>query len=107
MPHITIQNINNKSVPFQDSSKTVLKIFQDNQLDWMHSCGGKGRCTTCKMIVLEGGEHLSAPSPFEEKMKRSLRLRAGERLACQCRPSGNICLRVPEENKLPHISYTN
>ena len=107
MPQITIQNINNKSVPFQDSSKTVLNIFQDHQLDWMHACGGKGRCTTCKMIVVEGAAKLSAPSPFEEKMERSRRLLAGERLACQCRPFGNICLRVPEENKLPHITYTD
>ena len=107
MPQITIQNINNKSVDSQDSSKTVLKIFQENLVDWMHACGGKGRCTSCKMIVKEGAENLSAPSAFEKKMRKAGRLGENERLACQCSPAGDLLVQVPEENKLPHITYTD
>lgn len=107
MPRITIQNINNKSVGSQDSSKTVLKIFQENLIDWMHACGGKGRCTSCKMIVKEGAENLSPPSPFEEKMRKAGRLAGNERLACQCSTAGDLLVQVPEENKLPHITYTD
>lgn len=106
MPQITIQNINNKTVIFQDSSKTVLKIFQENHIDWMHACGGKGRCTTCKMQVLEGLEHLSEPSAFEQKMQAGGRLQTAERLACQCKPSGDLQVSVPDETKLPHVTYT-
>lgn len=107
MPQIRIQNINNKAVPFKDSSKTVLKIFQDNLVDWMHACGGKGRCTSCRMQVLEGAENLSSPTPFEQKMQKAGRLEADERLACQCRPAGELLVRVPEGTKLPHITYTD
>lgn len=107
MPQVTIENINNKSVGFQESSKTVLKVFQDNLVDWMHACGGKGRCTTCKMIVKEGAENLSAPTGFEEKMRKAGRLQENERLACQCAATGDLLVQVPEENKLPHITYTD
>jgi 2Fe-2S ferredoxin len=107
MPQITIQNINNKSVPFQDSSKTVLKIFQENLIDWMHACGGKGRCTTCRMQVLAGAEQLSKPSAFEQKMLKAGRLEDDERLACQCRPQGDLLICVPDGTKLPHITYTD
>lgn len=107
MPQIRIQNINYKTVPFKDSSKTVLKIFQENLVDWMHACGGKGRCTSCRMQVLEGAENLSSPSPFEQKMQKAGRLQADERLACQCRPQADLLVKVPEGTKLPHITYTD
>ncbi|WP_017730031.1 2Fe-2S iron-sulfur cluster-binding protein [Nafulsella turpanensis] len=107
MPRITIQNISNKTVEFKDSSKSVLKIFQENFIDWMHACGGKGRCTSCKMQVLSGAEQLSAPSAFEQKMQKAGRLQEGERLACQCKPAGPLLVRVPDQNKLPHITYTD
>lgn len=106
MPQIKIQNINN-TVTFQELSKTVLNIFQENGVDWMQACGGHGRCTTCKLIVLEGAQNLSDLSRSEYKMNKLGRLKAGERLACQCTPSGNLLIKVPEENKLPHITYTD
>ena len=107
MPQITIQNISNKTVKFQEFSKTVLKIFQENQIDWMHACGGNGRCTTCKMVVLEGTGNLSPLNHLELKMLRADRLEPGERLACQCSASGNLLIKVPDQNKLPHIIYTD
>ena len=70
MSKITISNLNNKQVVGHNNSKTVLNIMHENFVDWMHACGGKGRCTTCKMKILEGREHLSELSDFEEKMRR-------------------------------------
>ncbi len=112
MPQITIQNISNKTIRFTDPSKTMLQIFQENKQDWMHACGGNGRCTTCKMEVVEGGDYLSDYSRPEEKLLESGRLKKGERLACQTKLSqapatGALTICVPEENKLPHITYTN
>ena len=107
MPQITIQNIRNKTVTFQELSKTVLKIFQENQLHWMHACGGNGRCTTCKMTVLDGAENLSPLSRLELKMQQAARLEFNERLACQSIPSGDLVVKVPDQNKLPHITYTD
>ena len=106
MPQINIVNLDNKRITFRDKDKT-LTILHQNFIDWMHQCGGKGRCTTCKMIVISGMEMLSPPSPFEEKCRTTGLLKNDERLACQCSVSGDIVINVPKENKLPHIKYSD
>ena len=98
--------MNNKQVVSLSNSKTVLNIMHENFIDWMHACGGKGRCTTCKMKILEGYDQVSALSDFEHKMKQEQRLKGHERLACQCTLKGDITIEVPEECKLPHLKYT-
>ncbi|HEY0652518.1 MAG TPA: 2Fe-2S iron-sulfur cluster-binding protein [Chryseosolibacter sp.] len=105
MPLIVIENWKSKTLTINDTTVSLLKHFQNNRLDWMHSCGGKGRCTTCKVIVLEGHEHLSQATPAENRYRAMGALRANERLSCQVRVLGDVKVAVPEEYKLPHIEY--
>ncbi len=107
MPEIIVQNLNNKKIPFQSDQKTALQILHENFVDWMHACGGKGRCTTCKMKVISGGEHLEAPTMAEQKFMNQGQLVDGERLACQTRLSHSIEIKVPREGKMPHIKYSD
>jgi ferredoxin, 2Fe-2S len=58
MALIVIKNLEEKTIEVQDFSKTILQHVQGNGIDWMFACGGKGRCTTCKAIVLHGLENL-------------------------------------------------
>lgn len=104
---ITIENLGQKEVPVNPPGQSALLCFQQARIDWMHSCGGKGRCTTCKMIVLEGMENLSNESPAEKNYERQGLLRENERLACQVRVLGDIRIRVPAASKLPHVQYTD
>jgi len=55
-------------------------------------CGGRGRCSTCRVRVVEGWEHLPAPQPAELGVLE--RVRAGERvrLACQLRPVRDLAV---------------
>lgn len=106
MPQITIDNLNNKIISFLKSDR-VLTLIQRDLVDWMHACGGKGRCTTCKMIVLSGMEALTPHSPFEKKCRDRGLLKQEERLACQCSISGDLIIKVPEECKLPHMNYSD
>ncbi|MEP2771724.1 MAG: 2Fe-2S iron-sulfur cluster-binding protein [Fulvivirga sp.] len=106
MPEISIKNLSNKTITTNESDKVVLKILHENAVDWMHACGGKGRCTTCKMIVIEGLENLSPHSDFEKKVNNLGALKENQRLACQCKISGDIIVKVPDENKLPHLDYS-
>ena len=106
MPQIIIENLFNKSIKFAGDSKSVLKIMQKNYIDWMHACGGKGRCTTCKMTVIQGEKNLSDPTPFEKKCLKAQLLNEDQRLACQCYPEGDLVVKVPDENKLPHMEYS-
>lgn len=107
MPKIIIKNLNNQEVDIYDVNKSVLQQFAEAYIDWMQACGGKGRCTTCKMIVHQGQEHLSPLTDAEKKYQKLDRLHQGERLACQCSVEGDIIVSTPQKYKLPHINYSD
>jgi len=75
------------------------------RLDWMHACGGKGNCTTCKAVMLSGEENFSDLTKAELRYKKQGLLYEGERLACQAKISGDVTVAIPEEGKLPHLKY--
>lgn len=104
---IKIENLNNREVVTAEKSKPLLKHLHAHHIDWLHACGEKGRCTTCKVIVVSGEESLSALSRFEEKYREVGALKNDERLACQVLVDGDIVIRVPEDSKLPHIVYSD
>ncbi len=104
MARIVIKNLE-KSVETADFSHSILSIVQKEGIDWMHACGGKGRCTTCKTIVLQGENNLGPFTPAELKYQKQGLLHPGERLACQAKICGDVTLKVPEEGKLPHLIY--
>jgi len=106
MAKIRIRNLNNRELINNDNSKSILNIIHDAQIDWMHACGGKGRCTSCKMIVHEGIEHFNQPTSAEQRMIDNGRLAKHERLACQNKLNDDIDISVAETNKFPHIEYS-
>lgn len=107
MASIVIQNLSEKTIQNPNLSKPLLWIFQENQIDWMHACGGKGRCTTCKAIILKGGENLIPKSPAELRYESQNLLAQNERLCCQTKLiEGDLEIAVPEESKLPHMKYS-
>jgi len=106
MALIVIENLGKKTIQVRDFSKTLLRHLEDHRIDWMHACGGKGRCTTCMFQVVNGDENLEPITAAEMKYKMLGALHDRERLACQTRVKGNLTVRVPEENKLPHLTYS-
>ena len=107
MPTITIINLHNRELFFSSNDKSALKIIHENQIDWMHACGGKGRCTSCKMIVVEGMENLPPLNAAEQKYRDQGRLAEKERLACQCLVKADLKIKVAQKNKFPHINYSD
>jgi 2Fe-2S ferredoxin len=99
--------MNNREVISNDNSQMILNIIHHAQIDWMHACGAKGRCTTCKLIVHQGLESLEAPNGAEKKLIELGRLSANERLACQTKLNGDIEVSVGDKNKFPHINYSD
>jgi 2Fe-2S ferredoxin len=104
---IIIENLDNKAIRAATGNHSFLEIFLNSGVDFLHSCGGKGRCTTCSMIVLEGDENISKPSTPEVRYLNLGALPQGRILACQSIPLGNVVISVPDEFKLPHLSYTD
>ena len=107
MASIVIRNLDKKTIQNPNLSKPLLWIFLENGLDWMHACGGKGRCTTCKAVILKGGENLIPKSPAEIRYESQHQLGPNERLCCQAKlTGGELEVEVPDESKLPHITYS-
>ncbi|KYG78158.1 2Fe-2S iron-sulfur cluster-binding protein [Roseivirga spongicola] len=107
MPKILIRNLNNTLIDVPSSNDSILKIIQDNQIDWMFACGAKGRCTTCKLVIHKGLEQFGEPSENEQKFLDLGRLKENERLACQNTLQDDIEVSVADTNKFPHITYTD
>jgi 2Fe-2S ferredoxin len=105
---LDIKNLNQKTILLSEK-KTILQSLAENNIDWMQACGAKGRCTTCKMVVLDGETYLNALTEAENKFLTQERLKPHERLACQAMPLENekavISVKVPKIYQLPHIEY--
>jgi 2Fe-2S ferredoxin len=107
MVKIVIENLAQKELVVNDPAKPVLRLLQESGVDWMTDCGGKGRCTTCRAIIISGGENLTPDSPAETRYRGQGLLYANERLMCQVRTKGNLVIRVPDDSKLPHMKYSS
>jgi len=106
MPKIIIQNLHNKEIFVENEGKNLLEILHENDIDWMHACGAKAKCTTCKANVIEGLDHISPITEGETKFLNKKRLRDNERLSCQSYIHGDITIKVPDENKFFHVQYS-
>ena len=106
MALLTIENLPGATVEVP-AGATLLAALQAAGYDWMHACGAKGRCTTCRLEVLVGLENLSPPTDAELRYRAAGRLLAHERLSCQARlPAGQeVVGRVPAATQLPHQQY--
>ena len=107
MLKIVIQNLQRRVLSTSHAEGKVIDLIHQNGIDWMHACGKKGRCTTCKIIVISGMENLSPVTDREEIYRNLGQLKPNERLSCQAKIiGGTLTVRVAEENKLPHIQYS-
>lgn len=102
MCQIILQNRFSRIINSEHPDRKVIKIIHENRIDWMHACGKKGRCTTCKIILISGKENLSPATAHELTFLKSGRLKPNERLACQASLlSGEIRIKDVEINQLP------
>jgi len=58
-----------------------------------HACGGEAKCSTCRVLVLEGQESCNPPNPAEFALAQKLGFDHEVRLACQMRPTGPVTVR--------------
>lgn len=97
MPRVTFLHPDGKSgdVP---ANLTLLEAAEALGFPLNHDCGGNASCTTCRVEVQAGGEHLSEID-FEEQdlLDREALSESWHRLGCQARVSGDVIVRVPEK----------
>lgn len=79
-------------------------------LDWAdkhdipidHACGGFAACSTCHVIVREGGKSCNETSEDEDDMlDEAAGVTLQSRLACQCVPDGSqdLVVEIPSWNR--------
>ena len=71
---------------------TVLEASRAFGVAHQSTCGGRARCTTCRVRVTEGQAHCPAPAIDERRALDRIAADADVRLACQLRPTGDVSL---------------
>jgi adenylate cyclase len=72
---------------------TILETSLAAGIPLSNECGGNGRCSTCRVRIVEGLEYCSEPSTAEAALAAQIGLEPCTRLACQTTVSGNVKLR--------------
>ena len=80
--NFTIEMINEKSFEIVED-QTILQATLEAGIPHYHICGGKARCSTCRIVVQEGEEKLSPPNNAEIKLREQKKFPCDVRLACQ------------------------
>lgn len=95
MPKITFvhpQGVSGEVAP----NTSILEASKILGFALAHDCGGNASCTTCRVEVESGGEHLSEVD-FDEQdlLDRENLTEAFHRLGCQAKIVGEVVVRVP------------
>lgn len=95
-----IRSRNSLQIAYADGPKvsvehgpTLLEISQINGISHPSLCGGKGRCTTCRVAITKGLGGLPAPSAAEARSLQAINAPANVRLACQINPTTSMTVK--------------
>ncbi|MDH3666725.1 MAG: 2Fe-2S iron-sulfur cluster-binding protein [Paracoccaceae bacterium] len=73
--------------------ETLLSAALRSGIAFAHACGGRARCSTCRVWVIDGLDTCPARTDAEQAMAQRLGLSEEVRLACQLRPQAELCVR--------------
>lgn len=75
---------------------TLLQSAEQAGVEILHSCGGIGACTSCRVLVIEGRNRLTPIGQAEEEQLVESGLRHSHRLACQAGILGDVVIERPK-----------
>jgi len=76
-----------------ESGTRLLRGSLDHGIAHTHVCGGNAKCSTCRVLVIEGLEHCCPRNESEARLAESRCFAKDIRLACQTTVSGDVTLR--------------
>ncbi len=71
---------------------TVLETLIENGIPHAAVCGGRARCTTCRIMVTNGIDDLQPADGVEARALKRIGAAPGVRLACQVRPTAHLTI---------------
>ncbi len=81
-----------RQVRLRPGNASVLEISRQFGIPHASVCGGRGRCSTCRVRVGPGAEHLPPANEDEALVLRRVGAPPDVRLACQIRPSADLAV---------------
>ena len=88
MPQLTIEGYGEHEVK---KGRRLVNAIEEAGVDIGHRCGGKARCTTCRVEFVEGEPDVMTRAEYEKLKEREL---LGEiRLSCQIVVDGPMTVR--------------
>ena len=69
---------------------TLLESIRAAGIPHASICGGRGRCSTCRVRIGQGLDDLPPPAPAEQKVLARVAASPSVRLACQIRPRTSL-----------------
>jgi adenylate cyclase len=83
---------------------TVLEASRFAGIPHTSVCGGRGRCSTCRVRVVQGWDSLPAAKPAELRVLQRVGAPPNVRLACQLRPTADLSITplVPASGEARH-----
>ena len=78
MPSLTVEGIGTFEVP--NGKRLAAALSEEAGTDQLHACGGKARCTTCRVEFIAGEPHKMTKAEKEILAARGV---TGVRLGCQ------------------------
>jgi adenylate cyclase len=85
---ILIKYLEGSSISVTKGTSLLEASLQAN-IPHAHVCGGRGRCSTCRVQIIEGFEYLPEATPEELELLEKVNCGRSVRLACKTRPFGN------------------
>ncbi|MBZ0216577.1 MAG: adenylate/guanylate cyclase domain-containing protein [Fimbriimonadaceae bacterium] len=86
---IKVSYLNGRDVQ-SEIGPTLLEISRANGIPHASVCGGRARCSTCRVRVIRGLDTLPSVSAVEQKVLSNISAAPDIRLACQLMPHGDI-----------------
>jgi serine/threonine protein kinase/hemoglobin-like flavoprotein/class 3 adenylate cyclase len=90
---VTFREEGERIVALAPHGELLLDVSLGLGIPHFHACGGKARCSTCRVVVLEGRNSLSPRTPAEQAVAERRKWPATTRLACQARVHGPCTVR--------------
>lgn len=89
---VSLDFVGDQVVP-SSSDETILQASLTAGIDHTHVCGGRARCSTCRVLVKSGVEHCRPRNAAETRLAAIKGFSPDVRLACQTTCTGDLRLR--------------
>ena len=86
-----VEFIGDRSIKVNEG-ESILNASLAAGIPHYHACGGNGKCSTCRVLIKDGVQHLTPYTEKEKLLRERMRIPQNVRLACQTFVTGSPVL---------------